>query len=96
MSGSNLTITKKDEYHVTPGAIVATTEIEDDKLVFKINDAISNQGLSFDTYVRISNTRNYTFKPEVTHYKVGSGSKVESKKLMTPEYNPANGVFNRI
>lgn len=96
MSGSNLTITKKDEYHVTPGAIVATTEIEDNKLVFKINDAISNQGLSFDTYVRISNTRNYTFKPEVTHYKVGSGSKVESKKLMTPEYNPINGVFNRI
>ena len=96
MSGSNLTITKKDEYHVTPGAIVATTEIEDNKLVFKINDAISNQGLSFDTYVRISNTRNYTFKPEVTHYKVGSGAKVESKKLMTPEYNPANGVFNRI
>ena len=93
MSGANLVITKKDEYHVTPGAIVASTEIEDNKLVFKINDAISNQGLSFDTYVRISNTRNYTFKPEVTHYKVGTGAKVESKKLLTENYNHLNGVF---
>ena len=47
MSGANLVITKKDEYHVTPGAIVASTEIEDNKLVFKINDAISNQGIIF-------------------------------------------------
>ena len=95
-NGSNLEIAKKDEYLMTPASVSYTTDIEDNKLIFKVQDNITNEGLSFDTYIRINNAGNTKFNPKVTHYKVGNGSKVESIKLMDDTYVAKNtGPFNK-
>ena len=85
LSGGNLTITKKDEYHITPGAVVASCVVEGANLAFKINDAITNEGLSFDTYIRISKIKNPTFLPQVTVFKVDGSNKTINQYIFAKE-----------
>jgi hypothetical protein len=62
-------INKTEGSSVTVGNVTLSTA---NKLQFSVKDNVTNQGLSFDTYMRFSSIADTTFNGAITRHKLGT------------------------
>ena len=94
-ASGNTILDKSDVYSATPAPVLGEVYIKDNLLTFKIHDEESNEGLSFDTYVRVSGVGNKRFQPEVKSFNLVGEAKIVANKLsLLDTHDVTRGIVN--